>query len=83
MMKALLEAGAIFGVIDWGGFVRVFVIQAAVLLIILIAAIRYIDWALDAAQEEFMNAGIPTEMVPQARHPTNSFQLRCNLRKPI
>ena len=83
MMKALLEAGAIISAIDWGGFVGIFFIQVAVLLIILIAAIRYIDWASDAAQEELMNADIPTEMLPQARHPTNSFQLRCNLRKPI
>jgi hypothetical protein len=83
MVKSLVESGAIIARIDWGGIVRIFVIQVAVLLAILVAAIRYIDWASDAAQGEFISVGKPTVSIPQSRHQPNSSQLRCELRKPI
>ena len=83
MVKPLVESGATIARIDWGGIAKILVSQVAVLLVILVVAIRYIEWASDAAQEEFMSAGIPTVSVPQSRHQTNSFPLRCDLRKSI
>jgi hypothetical protein len=83
MLKVLLESGVFLSRIGWGGVVRVFFIQVAFLLVILLAAIQYIDWASEVAQEEFMRASIPPVAIPQSRRPTNNSQLRCHLRMPI
>lgn len=81
MPMPLLKFSALNAHVDWGGLVRIPVIQVAVLLAILAATIQYFSWTSDAAQAEFMSAGKSTVLVPQTRQLENSSKLRCDLRK--
>jgi len=82
MPKFPLKSSAMNARIDWGRAIGTLTIEIAVLLAILGAAIRYIDWTSDAAQAEFMSAGKPTVSAPQSRQPENSSKLRCDHREP-
>jgi hypothetical protein len=54
MSKPLLKSSAINARRDRAGLISIVVFQVAVLLVILTAVMRYIDWTSEAAQAEFI-----------------------------
>ena len=50
--------------ISWSGIIGTLLVQALVLLALLVAVVRYLEWSSDANHAEFMSATKPSASDP-------------------
>ena len=50
--------------ISWSGIIGTLLVQALVLLALLVAVVRYLEWSSDANRAEFMSATKPSTSDP-------------------
>ncbi len=52
--------------LSWSGIIATLLVQALVLLALLVAVVRYLEWSSDANQAEFMSATKPSASDPKS-----------------
>ena len=84
MPKSPLESGAAKAGMDWLGIARILALQLAVLFVLAVATVAYIDWASQAAVAEFMRS--ETSAAQHSLSPgqqANGGQRQCDRRKAM